>query len=122
MSEFNMRLSAAVVLAALGLVALFTYLCFESEDRTIRRMKRKIKRALAISLGIAVAFAGSLAVGHMVGTIGATENNHAVTESGTSPIYLILGFLVVLAIAGFVGLAIAACLNLQNVRSRGAHA
>ena len=121
MTEFEPYLVYAFygLLAFVPVVGLFAYLSVESENRSHRRLKRKIKKALAISIGVAFAFVGSLAVGHLVGTIGTTEPTQHVTDPGLSPLYLVLAFLVVVAVAGVVGLAIAACL--QNLRSRNAH-
>ncbi|MFO0938983.1 MAG: hypothetical protein U0798_20975 [Gemmataceae bacterium] len=91
----------------------------ESDSRSLKRLKRKVRKYSTLTMGLAFAFAGSLTVGHMIGTLGSTENSHSVTEAGISPIYIICGFLAVLMILGIVVMSVAKFV--QSSQSRSAH-
>ena len=97
-------------------VALCVYLGTDSESRTHRRWKRAIRKYGVLAVATAFAFAGSVAIGAFVGTIGSTD----VGESSITPLHLVLGFLIVLASAVLVGLTVTACVRFG--RSRRAHA
>ncbi len=97
-------------LVFLGITA---YAGTDSENRTERRIKRKIRKFGLLAIGAVVAFAGSISVGMIVGTIG----THDPTDPNSSPIYLVMGFMIVLLSAVFVGLLVTACVRLG--RSRG---
>lgn len=85
----------------------------DSDERSLRRLKRRMRKFGLLGVGAVVAFAGSISVGMIVGTIG----NHDPTDPNSSPIYLVMGFLVVLLSAVFVGLLVTACVRLGKSRS-----
>jgi drug/metabolite transporter (DMT)-like permease len=85
----------------------------DSEDRSVRRLKRRIRKFGLLGVGAVVAFAGSISVGMIVGTI----SSHDPTDPNSSPIYLVMGFMVVLLSAVFVGLLVTACVRLGKSRA-----
>ena len=110
-----------VVTGAIVLLTVLSVFSYKDTDhRSVKLLKRKVRKATILTMGVSFAFIGSLTIGQLIGTLGASENNHSVTEAGISPIFIIFGFLAVLAIAGIVAFSIVKCV--QNMHSRSAHA
>lgn len=98
-------------------VTFIVYLGYESTNRSHRRFKRNLKKYSLMIFGVAMAFVVSIMVGMLAGAVGSLD----VKDSSTSPLHLVLGFLVVIASAVLVGVMVSACVKLGRSRSVAAY-